>query len=58
MRIPIFLLLLLVLSVISVVPAGVLFWTTFTIMREAIKDLYDDRANLFYSVAPETIYPA
>jgi hypothetical protein len=52
------LLLLLMLSVISVTPAGILFWTIYTIMHETIKNLYDDRANLFYSVAPETIYPA
>jgi hypothetical protein len=54
----IFLLLLLELSVISVAPVSTIFWTTIAIMRETIKDLYDDRANLFYSVTPETIIPA
>ncbi len=53
-----FLLLLLVLSVISVAPVSILFWTTIAIMRETIKDLYDDRANLFYNVTPGTIIPA
>ncbi|MEE9589924.1 MAG: adenylate/guanylate cyclase domain-containing protein [Hyphomicrobiaceae bacterium] len=57
MRISIFLLLLIVLSVASVAPAGILFWTTFTVMRETIKDLYDDRANFFFSVAAERIDP-
>ncbi len=58
MRISIFLLLLIVLSVASVAPAGILFWTTFTAMRETIKELYDDRADLFFSVAAERIDPA
>ncbi len=57
MRISIFVVLLVVLSVVSVAPAGIIFWTTFTVMREPIKDLYDDRANFFFSVAAERINP-
>ncbi len=46
---------LVVLSVVSIAPAGIIFWTTFEVMREIIKDLYDDRANFFFNVAAETI---
>ncbi len=49
---------LVVLSVVSIAPAGIIVWTTFKVMREPIKDLDDDRANICFRVAAETIYPA
>ncbi len=58
MLISIFVVQLVVLSVVSIGPAGIIFWTTFKVMRETIKDLGDDRAIFFFSVAAETIYPA
>ncbi len=57
MRVPIFVVLLVVLTVTSVAPAGLLFWTTISFTGQTIKGLYDDRANLFFSIGTERIDP-
>jgi len=57
MRVSIFLVLLVVLTVVSVAPASILFWTTFSSMGETIMGLYDDQAIFFFSVASERIDP-
>ncbi len=57
MRVPIFVVLLVVLSVTSVAPAGFLFLVTYGATGQTIKDLYDDRANLFFNIGTERIDP-
>jgi hypothetical protein len=56
--ISIFVVQLVVLSMVSIAPAGIIFWITFMVMRETTKNPGDNRAGFFFSVATEITFPA
>jgi class 3 adenylate cyclase len=58
MRVSIFIVMLILLTLASVVPAGFLFWTTFGTAQEIVKYLFDDRTGLWFDMALERINPA
>ena len=57
MRIPIFAVLVTAFTALSILSAGILFWITFHVLGNTIRELYEDRGDVFAELIAERIDP-